>query len=98
MFSMQKRARSSSKPIGSNGPSYQRTISRRCSCAGSEDRLQEVHEPVRAADVLRRTASGPVHEGRILPVRGAVANFLDDHVVAPVVAVVVGVDEPIHAP
>ena len=34
-----------------------------------DDRLQEVHEPVRAADVLRRTAPGPVHEGRIFPVR-----------------------------
>ena len=62
-----------------------------------EDRLQKVHEPVRAADVLCRTAPGPVHESRIFPVRVAVANFLDDHIVAPVVAVVVGVDEPIHA-
>ena len=62
-----------------------------------EDRLQEVHETVRAADVLRRTAPGPVHEGQIVPVRVAVAYLLDDHIVAPVVAVVVGVDEPIHA-
>ena len=58
-----------------------------------EDRLQKAHEPVRAADVLRRTAPGPVHEGRIFPVRGAVANLLDDHIVAPVVAVVVGADD-----
>ncbi len=62
-----------------------------------EDRLQEVHETVRAADVLRRTASGPVHEGRIFPVRVAAANLLDDYIVALVVAIVVGVDEPIHA-
>ena len=62
-----------------------------------EDRLQKIHEPVRTADVLRRTAPGPVHEGWILHVRVAVANLLDDHVVPPVVAVVVGVDEPLHA-
>ena len=31
-------------------------------------------------------------------VRVAVANLLDDHVAPPVVAVVVGVDEPLHAP
>ena len=62
-----------------------------------EDRLHEVHEPVRAADVLWRTAPGPVHESRIFPVRVAVANLLDDHVVPPVVAVVVGVDDPLHA-
>ena len=35
-----------------------------------EDRLQEVHEPVQTADVLRRTPPGPVHEGRIFPVPG----------------------------
>ena len=62
-----------------------------------DDRLQEVREPGRAANVLRRTPPGPVHEGRIFPVRFTVANLLDDHIVAPVVAVVVGVDEPLHA-
>ena len=41
-----------------------------------EDRLQEVHETVRAADVLRRTAPGPVHEGWIFPVR--VGQVLDE--------------------
>ena len=49
---------------------------------------------VRAADVLRRTAPGPVYEGCIFPVRGAVANLLDDHVVPPVVSVAVRVDDP----
>ena len=34
---------------------------------------------------------------RVIWTKAGVANLLDDHVVAPVVAVVLGVDEPIHA-
>ena len=45
MFSMQKRARSSSKPIGSNGPPYQRTMSRCCSCAGSRTASKKSMNP-----------------------------------------------------
>ena len=62
-----------------------------------EDRLQEVHEAVWPADILRPTAPSPVHEGRILDIRITVVNLLDDHVMAPVVAVVVDIDEPLRA-
>ena len=34
-----------------------------------EDRFQKVHEAVRPADILRRTAPSPVHNGRILNAR-----------------------------
>ena len=62
-----------------------------------EDRRQIVHEAVRPADILRRTASNPVHEGWTLNVWFAVANLLDDHVMAPVLAVVIDMDEPHRA-
>ena len=45
MFSMQKRARASSKPIGSNGPPYQLTMSRCCSCAGSRTASRKSMKP-----------------------------------------------------
>ena len=62
-----------------------------------ENRFQKVHEAVRAANILWRTASRPVHEGRILPIWLPVAELLDDHFMAPVVAVVVGIKESLHA-
>ena len=45
MFSMPNRARFSSKPIGSNGPPYQRTMSRCCSCAESRTASRKSMKP-----------------------------------------------------
>ena len=50
MFSMQKRARSSSKPIGSNGPPYHRTMPRCCSCAGSRTASRKSMNPCGSSD------------------------------------------------
>ena len=41
-------------------------------------------------------SAGPVHKGRILNGRIAVANRFDDHVETPVVAVVVDISEPVR--
>ena len=41
-----------------------------------EDRLQKIHEAVRPADTLRRTAPGPTHEDRTFHVRIAAATSM----------------------
>ena len=63
-----------------------------------EHRLEKLHEARGPAHVFRRTAAGAVHECRVFRVPGAVADLFHDHVVAPVVAEIVDVEEAVHAP
>ena len=59
--------------------------------------LEELHEPMGAADVLRRTAPGTGHECRVFHLFVAVADFFNDDVVPPVVPEVVHIEEALHA-
>lgn len=55
--------------------------------------LQELHKAAYTANVLGRAAPGAIDEGRIFHNRIAVANPFDDHIVPPIVAEVVDVEE-----
>ena len=63
-----------------------------------ESRLEKPHEAGDASDILGRAAPLAGDERRIVDVGFPISNVLDEDVVAPVVAEVVDVEEPLDAP